>query len=425
MIYVCDAIMGSGKSSAAIRFINAHPEKRFIYVAVYLDEAERIKNACPRARFIEPSNKIEEFNFKKSQHIKSLIEEGRNIATTHVLLLSFGPELVRLIHDQGYTVIIDEAISVLVEDKSIKQQDIDIALREGLICETGKNEYRRTDKPYDGTVYEHLLQVAESRPLVRTSEKACDMWAWVIPDGLLTAAADTYILTYLFKGSELEAYLKCQGAEYQYIGVCRTEDGGYVFTKDRSRWYTPEYVQTLDQKLHILDREKMNAVGEPRNSLSMHWYDAPENKDLVDRTRKNVDNFFRGIHPEILSDKRMVGVYEKIWGRMRSKGFGDYEKNRVIFSQRSSNKWADYTALAYPVNIIINPKIARFYKDRGQQVDGDVYALSIMIQWIWRSAIRNGQEVWLYLPSKRMRTLLTRWMASIKARAAGGMEHEQ
>ena len=58
MIYVCDAIMGSGKFSAAIRFINAHPEKRFIYVAVYLDEAERIKNACPRTRFVEPSEKI-------------------------------------------------------------------------------------------------------------------------------------------------------------------------------------------------------------------------------------------------------------------------------------------------------------------------------------------------------------------------------
>lgn len=33
-----------------------------------------------------------------------------------------------------------------------------------------------------------------------------------------------------------------------------------------------------------------------------------------------------------------------------------------------------------------------------------------MIQWIWRSAIRNGEEISLYLPSKRMRDLLTEWI---------------
>ena len=32
MVRVCDAIMGTGKSSAAITYMNEHPEKRFIYV---------------------------------------------------------------------------------------------------------------------------------------------------------------------------------------------------------------------------------------------------------------------------------------------------------------------------------------------------------------------------------------------------------
>ena len=33
-----------------------------------------------------------------------------------------------------------------------------------------------------------------------------------------------------------------------------------------------------------------------------------------------------------------------------------------------------------------------------------------MVQWIWRSAIRDGGEVYLYIPSKRMRTILTKWI---------------
>ena len=33
-----------------------------------------------------------------------------------------------------------------------------------------------------------------------------------------------------------------------------------------------------------------------------------------------------------------------------------------------------------------------------------------MIQFIWRSAIRNGEPVNVFIPSKRMRILLQKWL---------------
>lgn len=43
--------------------------------------------------------------------------------------------------------------------------------------------------------------------------------------------------------------------------------------------------------------------------------------------------------------------------------------------------------------------------------DSDVeYALSALLQWIWRSAIRNGKKVTIYIPAPRMRQLLTDWL---------------
>ena len=33
-----------------------------------------------------------------------------------------------------------------------------------------------------------------------------------------------------------------------------------------------------------------------------------------------------------------------------------------------------------------------------------------MLQFIWRSAIRNGEEIWVYIPSIRMRNLLKQWI---------------
>ena len=74
MVRVCDAIMGSGKTSATIGYINAHPEKKFLYITPYLPEAERIKNNCPQADFVEPSDRIPEFLFSKAMHTLGLIQ---------------------------------------------------------------------------------------------------------------------------------------------------------------------------------------------------------------------------------------------------------------------------------------------------------------------------------------------------------------
>lgn len=39
------------------------------------------------------------------------------------------------------------------------------------------------------------------------------------------------------------------------------------------------------------------------------------------------------------------------------------------------------------------------------------YAVTEMIQWIWRSQIRNGLPVTVYMPSKKMRDLLDGWLS--------------
>ena len=42
----------------------------------------------------------------------------------------------------------------------------------------------------------------------------------------------------------------------------------------------------------------------------------------------------------------------------------------------------------------------------------DIWALSELIQWLFRSAIREEKEVNLYMPSSRMRSLLKDWLDS-------------
>ena len=47
---------------------------------------------------------------------------------------------------------------------------------------------------------------------------------------------------------------------------------------------------------------------------------------------------------------------------------------------------------------------------KGVSVEEEKYALSEMIQWIFRSAIRNGESIQIYIPSQRMRQLLIDWL---------------
>lgn len=60
----------------------------------------------------------------------------------------------------------------------------------------------------------------------------------------------------------------------------------------------------------------------------------------------------------------------------------------------------------YVINRYLNPFYKHFFEQRDIEIDEDNYALSELLQWIWRSAIRNGEEINLYIPSQRMRELL-------------------
>jgi len=59
MIYkIIDSIMGSGKTTWAIKHMNAHPEQRYIYITPLLNETERVVHECPLLNFQLPKDQI-------------------------------------------------------------------------------------------------------------------------------------------------------------------------------------------------------------------------------------------------------------------------------------------------------------------------------------------------------------------------------
>ncbi|CAG9612806.1 hypothetical protein BACCIP111899_01984 [Bacillus rhizoplanae] len=58
----------------------------------------------------------------------------------------------------------------------------------------------------------------------------------------------------------------------------------------------------------------------------------------------------------------------------------------------------------------MNPMIKRFFHSHDIKVNEDLFALSELLQWLFRSAIRNDEPIDVYIPSERMRTLLEMYL---------------
>ena len=413
MIRVCDAIMGSGKSSAAITYMNEHADKHYIYIAPYLDEATRIKEACPNLDFVEPSKTIPEFRFSKTRHTLKLLKDGRNVATTHQAFSYYTEETLALIREKKYILIIDESVEVL-DDVDCTPSDLNTLVRAGYVSELD-GEYKLVDDSYSTGLYSNMFRLMKSRNIIKNAGVGDGkLLYWILPPDLIESFEDVYVLTYLFDGQDIHHLVSLYNIPYQFIGVARCNDGAYRFCDGAS--CMPEYVKTLSNRIHILDNKKLNSIGDDRYALSMNWF---SKSVCVETLKRNIYNYFRNIIGDDRTDERMWATYDKCEYKLRGKG---YSTKFVIFNEKATNLYRDRKVLVYAVNLFMNAGQKHFYQSRGIEVSDDMYALSNMIQWIWRSAIRDGDEIEIYIPSRRMRELLINWIADVERRYGELME---
>jgi hypothetical protein len=95
----------------------------------------------------------------------------------------------------------------------------------------------------------------------------------------------------------------------------------------------------------------------------------------------------------------------------RSKLSGDrYSRAFLACNARSTNEYRGRRSLAYLVNLYHHPFIRAYFEDANVVVSEDYFALLTMTQWVWRSQVRDGKPILLYVPSERMRTLFLNWL---------------
>ena len=90
-----------------------------------------------------------------------------------------------------------------------------------------------------------------------------------------------------------------------------------------------------------------------------------------------------------------------------------YSRSFIPCNSRSTNEYMDRFVVVYPINVFVNPIIVKFFEANGVKINQDDYALSEMIQFIYRSRIRQNKTIYCYIPSLRMRQLLYNYINGI------------
>jgi hypothetical protein len=401
-VKVCDALCGAGKTVSCINMMNRDTSKRYVFITPYLNEVERIKACCGRRRFLSPEPKKTN-DYSKLQDMHELLKSKENIVSTHALFSCYTDETKELIRTGEYTLILDEVLD-LFQPVDLDKGDIQMLLRRN-VAHKRNNDVIWGDDEYNGVLFADIVRMSKSKNII---DYGGSFFFWTIPFDVFECFADAYVLTYLFEYQILRYFFDIHGIGYRLIGTKKEEDT-YQFCE---LWEMNRCVD-LSDKITIIENNKVNKVGNGLFSLSANWFkkcSEEENQKDILALKNNLYNVFRnGFGGK--NSERMWTTLNKYKTRLRGKG---YSNSFVVYNKRATNDLMDKKYLAYCVNVFLQPWIKSYLSNIGDvEVDQDMYALSVLIQWIFRSAIRKGEKIWIYVPSRRMRFLLEQWILNL------------
>jgi len=408
-INIIDSIMGSGKTSWAIRYMkNAPAYQKFIYITPFTNEVERVITSVDR-NFKQPQANCK--GKTKLEDIKRLLAEGENIVSTHSLFRRIDQEIIDLLDMENYTLILDEVMNVVEQMDEISRDDLKMLYDKQIIEVDKKGFVQWKQSDYSEGFFEGVRNLANSGNLMMYEDEKGEPVAayWTFPVETFKSFNDIFILTYMFNGQMQRAYFDLFRQEYVYYSVSNY-NGEYKLSEYVS--YGNEDRSKIKELINIYypnvrDKKDMNKAGNKTSSFSVsdlkRKTKSTETKKLI---KNHGYNFYR--------HKCKVSTEEVMWTT-----FKQFEKSLmptglkehfVSVNARATNEFQHKSTCIYLANIYLNPITKNFFSKQGVEIKEDLYAVSELLQWIFRSRIRTGQSIDVFIPSKRMRTLLEKYL---------------
>lgn len=428
---IVDAPMGIGKSDVLIRLIRRHwssesaESRRFIIFVSTIRERD--------LRFMPELNLKTPDTHPYNKTILEMIRNGDNIVATHSLWSIFSDETLKAFRESKYKYIafFDEApplfrdtvglgrkldetagdIRFGPEDVKLMQRENMIFVKDGQIRFNNKCNYDKSKSGYK--VFNAVKYLTRSCTLYPYGENDGDFTSIIAfaRRELFSCFCQCWIFSYLTYDNMLHKYCLLNHIHMEYYLVderyiMRTKGGKYVET----------YPAGIE-RLVILDGSSFNSDA----SLSKRWYaDASRDRsraglDQLERQCRNAYDYMK--KHGVRSKTFMYTVFNAYRHLLRSDGRHFPTQKRFLpCNTKATNDFSDCNGVAYLCNRYFDINCTNFLSQRAEaenrpelKFNDDVYALSELVQFIWRSNVRRAdsyQPVYVYVPSRRMRTLL-------------------
>ncbi len=429
-VKVLDSIMGSGKTTAMFKLMSdgySEGGKKYLYVSLFLSEVGdgrsgkekavkgRIHDALPEMNFNMPKN----LGKGKRENIKDLLKKGSNISTTHASFKSLDKEAIDLLIDRNYTLVIDEAVDCISEHDDLDKQDLDMLVAGGRIRVEADGKLiwvgeRLTEK----SVHFTTMTRCETESLYLYSDSVL---VWEYPPLLLKVLSDVYVITYLFEGSIMWAWMEKNGIQYEKLPPSEL---GLRSESEIKKEIRGNLTLVKSNKLSALRRAW--SVDPKENPLSSGWC----KRNFIKDGAKNDEGGLESPSGHMVSVTKVmescvtrsgVKIDHLFWTsfkdyqrNLRGKGFSRLSKGKLPpflpWNTKATNDYRDHTLCMYTVNLYKSVREVQYLASRGITFNEDLYSTSEMLQFVFRGSLRKGEAMQLLVVSERMEDLLLKWL---------------
>lgn len=300
-----------------------------------------------------------------------------------------GADMQHLISESSYTLVLDEVVDPIEEYTVTQNNRKEMFENEYFVIDSEDkmtlrwNYLRYPDARKMGDNFYKEKMLADNGNLILLDNT---IFLWEMSSELFSAFSEAFILTYQFEGSPLKSFFDAKGIAYKVANK-------------------PKPSIKYDDLINIIDDERLNSIGDSWSALS-----ATQSKNLtqgvIKELQANMNSLYKYRWGGESSDVLMWTSLSKAKDNLSIKG---WHKGHIVHNIRGSNNYRHKHNCAYLYNVFLSPHIKSYFRQLGVTVDEDTYALNSLLQWLFRSRLRDGKPISLYIPSKRMRELLMQW----------------
>lgn len=396
---ILDALPGCGKTTAIFKYIAKDTTgSPWLYLSPMKEEIDvRVEEECIKnnIQFFIP---CEDDTATKSLQILKLLESGVNIACTHALMLRFTQEHINHIIRFKYNVVCDEELS-LINGYNISKSDYDFLLGHDLLKfdkVNGQVSFQDENMSLDAK-YGELKQLCDMGCLF-SAKRSERMMISQLSTKLIRAANRFIILSYNYTGTIMNTFMELHGIKSKFLT-------DIILHKSND-----EIRQKLSSLIEFVETPTLKRI-QNTHSLSKSWWTTKPVKlrqevfnamaSITKVTKiQSKDVFFTMCKDAVISNSSIHTV----------KSPNLAKTNFVACNVRATNKYSSKKLAIHAYALYPNTAVKAYMQDMGFTCDDDTYALNMLLQWLFRGCIRNGEQMKVAIFSGKMNKILKDWL---------------